>query len=100
MNVWNSVKTEFLDFYSEAYERELAYKSSPQADPCTVRCLLGEMSEEEYAIIKTKFEAFLGRPIRTYEEITRMQIERIEQRKLEEERRRGGPDVQVDTNGL
>lgn len=93
-------QTEFLDFYSEEYERDLAYKSSPQADPCTSHRRLGEMSEEEYAIIKAKFEAFLGRPIRTYEEITRMQIERIEQQELEEERRRGGPDVQVDTDGL
>jgi hypothetical protein len=58
------------------------------------------MSEEEYAIIKAKFEAFLGRPIRTYEEITRLQIERIQHQELEEERRRGGPDVQVDTDGL
>ena len=93
-------QTEFLDFYSEECERDLAYKSSPQADPCTSQCLLGEMSEEEYAIIKSKFEAFLGRPIRTYEEITRIQDERIERLKLEEERRRGGPDVQVETDGL
>ena len=93
-------QTEFLDFYSEECERDLAYKSSPQADPCTSQCLLGKMSEEEYAIIKAKFEAFLGRPIRTYEEITRLQIERIQQQKLEEERRRGDPDVQVDTDGL
>ena len=93
-------QTEFLDFYSEECERDLAYKSSPQADPCTSQCLLGKMSEKEYAIIKAKFEAFLGRPIRTYEEITRLQIERIQQQELEEERRRGGPDVQVDTDGL
>ena len=93
-------QTEFLDFYSEAYERDLAYNSSPQADPRTSHCRLGEMSEEEYAIIKAKFETFLGRPIRTYEEITRLQIERIQQQELEEERRRGGPDIQVDTDGL
>lgn len=76
-------ESENLYGYTEMYERDLAYKNSPKADPSMLRCCLGEMSEQEYAIIKSKFEAFLGRPIRTYEEITRIQNERTERLKLE-----------------
>lgn len=76
-------ESETLYCYSEMYERDLAYKNSPQVDPSMLCSRLGEMSEQEYAIIKAKFEAFLGRPIRSYEEITRIQNERIERLKLE-----------------
>jgi hypothetical protein len=93
-------ESEYLKFYSEQYERDLAYKYSPQADPYVLHSRIGKMSEKEYAIVKTKFEVFLGRPIRTYEEIVRAQRERDRQMDLEEERRRGGPDVKVDTGGL
>ena len=93
-------ESEYLRFYSEQYERDLAYKNSPQADPYVLHSRIGKMSKEEYAIVKAKFEKFLGRPIRTYEEIVRAQRERDRQMNLEEERRRGGPDVKVDTGGL
>ena len=51
------------------------------------------------------FEEFLGRPIRSYEEIIRAKRERDRQMNLEEERRKAGPgpdpsDVKVDIGNL
>ena len=44
------------------------------------------MTEEDCAIVKARFEAFLGRPIRTCEEIRQASIERIRQWDLESKR--------------
>lgn len=83
-----------------SYEKELAYRTSSKVPPQDYKHLVEEMSDEEYAVVKAKFEQFLGRPIRTYEEIVRAQRERDRQMDLEEERRRGGPDVKVDVGDL
>ena len=82
------------------HEKELAYRTSSKVPPQDYKHLVEEMSDEEYAVVKAKFEKFLGRPIRTYEEILRAQRERDRQMDLEEERRRGGPDVKVDVGDL
>ena len=83
-----------------SYEKELAYRTSSKVSPRDYKYLVKEMSDEEYAVVKAKFEKFLGRPIRTYEEIVHEQMERSRQIKLERERRRGGPDMQVDIGDL
>lgn len=83
-----------------SFEKELAYRTSSKVPPQDYRHLVEEMSDEEYAVVKAKFEKFLGRPIRTYEEIVHEQMERSRQIKLERERRRGGPDVKVDVGDL
>ena len=83
-----------------SYEKELAYRTSSKVPPQDYKHLIEEMSDEEYAVVKAKFEKFLGRPIRTYEEIVHEQMERSRQIKLERERRRGGPDVKVDVGDL
>ena len=85
---------------SRSYEKELAYRTSSMVPPRDYVHLVEAMSDEEYAVVKAKFEKFLGRPIRTYEEIVHEQLERSRQIKLERERRRGGPDVQVDVGDL
>ena len=82
------------------YEKELAYRTSSKIPQWHYKHLVEEMSDEEYAVVKTKFEKFLGRPIRTYEELVHEQMERSRQIKLERERRRGGPDVKVDVGDL
>jgi len=82
------------------YEKELAYRMSSKVPQWRRKYLVEEMSDEEYAVVKAKFEKFLGRPIRTYEEIVRAQRERDNQMDIEEERRRGGPDVKVDVGDL
>lgn len=92
--------SEELNAESEFYEKQLAYRTSTQISPQDYALYVREVPDEQYAIIKAKFEKFLGRPIRTYEEIRCKQSERVVRRKMEEERRRGGPDVQVDTEGL
>jgi hypothetical protein len=89
-----------LNSWSRSYEKELAYRTSSKVSPRDYKYLVKEMSDEEYAVVKAKFEKFLGRPIRTYEEIVHEQLERSRQIKLERERRRGGPDVQVDVGDL
>ena len=89
-----------LEGRSQFYEKELAYRVSPIVPPRDYVHLVERLPDEKYAIIKAKFEKFLGRPIRTYEEIVRAQREHDRQMRLEEERRRGGPDVQVDTGDL
>ncbi len=83
-----------------SYEKELAYRTSSKVPPRDYKYLVKEMSDEEYAVVKAKFEKFLGRPLRTYEEIVHEQMERSRQIKLERERRRGGPDVKVDVGDL
>ncbi|MBO7684797.1 MAG: hypothetical protein J6V72_00340 [Kiritimatiellae bacterium] len=89
-----------LNGRSRFYEKELAYRTSSKVPPQDYKHLVEEMSDEEYAVVKAKFEKFLGRPIRTYEEIVHEQMERSRQIKLERERRRGGPDVKVDVGDL
>ena len=95
-------ETGYIESESEYLEQILAaWIASPY--PPKGRSALGragEMTEEDCAIIKVKLETFLGRPIRAYEEIRKASIEKVRQWRLEEERRRGGPDVQVDTDGL
>ena len=83
-----------------SYEKELAYRTSSKVSPRDYKYLVEAMSDEEYVVVKAKFEKFLGRPIRTYEEIVHEQMERSRQIKLERERRRGGPDVKVDVGDL
>lgn len=83
-----------------SYEKELAYRTSSKVPQWRHKYLEEEMSNDEYAVVKSKFEKFLGRPIRTYEEIIRSQRERDRQKALEEERRRGGPDVKVNVGDL
>ena len=89
-----------LNSWSRSYEKELAYRTSSMVPPQDYVHLVEAMSDEEYAVVKAKFEKFLGRPIRTYEEIVHEQLERSRQIKLERERRRGGPDVKVDVGDL
>ena len=89
-----------LEPRSQFYEKELAYRISSQISPQDYALYVREVPDDKYAIIKAMFEKFLGRPIRTYEEIVRMQREHDRQMKLEEERRRGGPDVKVDVGDL
>ena len=79
-------ESENLEGYSETYERELAYRVSSQVKPSELRDLVNEMSDKEYAAVKAKFETFLGRPIRTYEEIRQADVKRARQWDLESER--------------
>ena len=92
--------SENLEGRSQFYEKWLAYRISSQISSQDYALYAREVPDEKYAIIKAKFEKFLGRPIRTYEEIVRAQREHDRQMELEEERRRGGPDVQVDVGNL
>ena len=84
-----AVTTGFLESDSEYLEQILAeWISSPY--PPKGRAGLGrggEMTEEDYKIVKEKLERFLGRPIRTREEISRAQIERSRQLRSEMEQR-------------
>lgn len=94
-------ETGYVESESEYLEQILAaWIASPRPPEKRWSFSNAGMTEEDCAIIKDKLETFLGRPIRTCDEIRRMSIERIQQQELEEERRRGGPDVQVDTDGL
>lgn len=94
-------ETGYVESESEYLEQILAeWIASPRPPEKRWSFSNAGMTEEDCAIIKEKLETFLGRPIRTCDEIRRMSIERIQQQELEEERRRGGPDVQVDTDGL
>ena len=89
-----------LEPRSQFYEKWLAYRISPQVPPRDYVHLVEALPDDKYAIIKAMFEKFLGRPIRTYEEIVRAQREHDRQMELERERRRGGPDVKVDIGDL
>ena len=94
-----------LDGYSEFWEEKLAYRVSESILPRDHAWMVKEIPEEEYLAIRKKFEEFLGRPIRTYEEIVRARRERDRRMNLEEESRKSGPgpdpsDVKVDIGNL
>ena len=94
-----------LNGYSEFWEKELAYRVSNSIPPRDHAWMVKEIPEEEYLAIRKRFEEFLGRPIRSYEEIIRVQRERDRQMNLEEERRKAGSvpdpsDVKVDIGNL
>ena len=94
-----------LSGYSEFWEEKLAYRVSESILPRDYAWMVKEIPEEEYLAIRKRFEEFLGRPIRTYEEIVRARRERDRQMNLEEERRKArlGPDpsdVKVDIGNL
>ena len=89
-----------LDGYSEFWEKELAYRVSNAIPPRDYAWMVKEMPEGEYIAIRKRFEEFLGRPIRPYEEIIRAQRERDRQRKLERERSPTDSDVKVDIGNL
>lgn len=89
-----------LDNRAEHFERTLAFWNTLPSSSSIRFYRYGEVTDAEYDIIKAKFEKFLGRPIRTYEEFVHAQRERDRQIDLEEERRRGGPDVKVDVGDL
>ena len=94
-----------LSGYSEFWEKKLAYRVSESIPPRDHAWMVKEVPEEEYVAIRKMFEEFLGRPIRSYEEIIRVQRERDRQMNLEEERRKAGPgpdpsDVKVDIGNL
>ena len=94
-----------LSGYSEFWEEKLAYRVSESIPPRDHAWMVKEIPEDEYLAIRKRFEEFLGRPIRTYEEIVRARRERDRQMNLEEERRKArlGPDpsdVKVDIGNL
>ena len=81
------------------WEVQLAYRDSKSnPPPRTLECQV--VSDEEYAAIRKRFEEFLGRPIRSYEEIMRIDAERSEQAKRAMERRPPDSDVKVDVGDL
>ena len=89
-----------LNGYSEFWERDLAYRVSKAIPPNQYACEVREVPDEEYRAIRKRFEEFLGRPIRSYEEIVRVQRERDRQSKLARERRPTDSDVKVDVGDL
>ena len=89
-----------LNGYSVFWEKELAYRVSKSIPPQDYAWMVKEVPEEEYAAIRKRFEEFLGRPIRSYEEIRRIQDEQIEQSKRARERRPTDSDVKVDVGDL
>ena len=89
-----------LDGYSEFWEKELAYRVSKSIPPQDYAWMVKKVPEEEYAAIRKRFEDFLGRPIRSYEEIRRVQDERIKQSKRARESRPTDSDVKVDVGDL
>ncbi len=81
------------------WEVQLAFWDSKlNFPPRTLECEV--VSDEEYAAIRKRFEDFLGRPIRSYEEIMRIEAERSEQTKRAMERRPTDSDVKVDVGDL
>ena len=93
--------SENLNGYSEFWEKELAYRVSKAISPRDYAILVKKMPEEEYVAIRKRFEEFLGRPIRSYEEIRRAQRERDRQMELLEAHPKGDPtDVKVDVGDL
>ena len=92
---------DYINAYSEFWEKELAYRVSKAISPRDYAIQVKEMPEEEYLAIRKRFEEFLGRPIRSYEEIRRAQRERDRQMELLEARPKGDPtDVKVDVGDL
>ncbi len=92
-----------LNWYSEFWEEELAYRVSKAIPPRRRAWMVKELPEEEYHVIRKGFEEFFGRPTRSYEEIRRARRERDRQRNLDEELRKSGSDpvdVKVDVGDL
>ena len=89
-----------LNGYSEFWERDLAYRVSKAIPPNQYAYEVRKVPDEEYFAIRKRFEDFLGRPIRSYEEIVRFQRERDRQSKLARERRPTDSDVKVDVGDL
>ena len=89
-----------LNGYILTWELELAYRVSKSIPPQDYAWMVKEVPEEEYAAIRKRFEEFLGRPIRSYEEIRRIEDARIEQSKRARERRPTDSDVKVDVRDL
>ena len=89
-----------INGYSEFWEKELAFRVSKSIPPQDYAWMVKEVPEEEYAAIRKRFEEFLGRPIRSYEEIRRVQDERIKQSKRARESRATDSDVKVDVGDL
>ena len=88
-----------LNGYTLTWEVQLAFWDSKlNFPPRTLECEV--VSDEEYAAIRKRFEDFLGRPIRSYEEIMRIEAERSEQTKRAMERRPTDSDVKVDVGDL
>ena len=75
-----------LENRTEHFERTLAFWNSLPSSSAVRFYQNGEMTDAEYNLIKVKFENFLGRPIRTCEEIRRTNSKRGN--------RRGSEDVQ------
>ena len=92
--------SENLDGYSRFWEEKLAYRVSKSILPWDYAAQVEKVPEEEYLAIRKRFEEFLGRPIRSYEEIRRAQRERDRQRKLARERSPTDSDVKVDVGDL
>ena len=89
-----------LSWHSEFWEEKLAYRVSKSIPPQDYAWMVKEIPEEEYLAIRKRFEEFLGRPIRSYEEIRRARRERDRQRKLERERSPTDSDVKVNIGDL
>ena len=88
-----------INGYSEFWEKRLAYRVSKTITPNQYACEVETLPDKEYFAIRKRFEEFLGRPIRPYEDIVRAQRER--ERQLE--RKLFGPivdDVKVEVDGL
>lgn len=89
-----------LNGYSEFWEENLAYRVSKAIPPNQYACEVREVPDEEYFAIRKRFEEFLGRPIRSYEEIVRTRRERERQEALAREARPPDSDVKVDVEDL
>ena len=81
-----SYQSSRLENRTEHFERTLAFWNSLPSSSAVRFYQNGEMTDAEYNLIKVKFENFLGRPIRTCEEIRRANSKRGN--------RRGSEDVQ------
>ena len=69
------------------FERILASWSSLPSSSAVRFYRYGKVTEKEYDIIKTRFESFLGRPIRACEEISQTSIKKVKVQTLEEAQR-------------
>ena len=88
-----------LNWYSETWEKRLVYRESKAISPAQHACDVKTFPDKEYFAIRKRFEDFLGRPIRPYEEIVRAQREH--ERQLKRERLEPNADeVKVEVDGL
>ena len=88
-----------LNGYTLTWEVQLAFWDSKlNTPPRTLGCQV--VTDEEFSAIRKRFEDFLGRPIRSYEEIMRIEAERSEQSKRARESRPTDSDVKVDVGDL